>query len=71
MIVRDTPVHQMFRRGGVQGMFLCHSHVYDPPLVVRVDQLVRPLPLPVSGILLRPLPVHPGDETGDGNPEHE
>ena len=69
--MRDIPVHQMLGSARLQGMFLGNSHVDDPPLVVRVDQLVRPLPLPVGGILLGPLPVHPGDEAGDWDPEYQ
>ena len=37
--------------------------------VHQVLELVRPLP--VRGVLLRPLPVDPGDEAGDGDPEDQ
>ena len=61
----------MLGSGRVQTVLLRDPHVDDPPLVVGVDELVRPLPLPVRGVLLRPLPVDPGDEAGDGDPEDQ
>ena len=71
MIVSHCPVDQMLRRARVQAVLLRHPHVNDPPLVVGMDQLVSPLPLPVRGVLLRPLAVYPADQAGDGDPEYQ
>ena len=71
MIVLNISVHEMFRCARLQGMFLSYSHVNNPPLVVRVNQFISPLPLPVCSILLGSLPVYPGDEAGDGDPEYQ
>ena len=43
----------------------------DPSAVGRVDELVRPLPLPLVLVPLRPLPVDVRDEAGERHPEHE
>ena len=61
----------MFRCSRLQGMFLSYSHVNNSPLIVRVNQLVSSLPLPVCSVLLCSLPVYPGDEAGDGDPEYQ
>ena len=61
----------MFRCAWLQGMFLGYSHVNNSPFIVRMNQLVRSLPLPVCCVLLGPLPVYPGDEAGDGDPEYQ
>ena len=71
MVVRHRSVAQVLGGGGVQAVLLGHPHVDDPPLVVGVDELVRPLPLPVGGVLLCPLPVNPADEARDGHPEDQ
>ena len=61
----------MFRCAWLQGMFLGYSHVNNSPFIVRMNQLVRSLPLPVCCVLLGSLPVYPGDEAGDGDPEYQ
>ena len=61
----------MFWGAGLQGMFLSYSHVNNPPLIVRMNQLIGSLPLPVGSVLLGSLPVYPGDEAGDGDPEYQ
>ena len=71
VVVLARPVHQVLWGCGVQVVFLRDPHVDDPPLVVGVDELVRPLPLPVRSVLLRPFPVDPADEAGDGHPEDQ
>ena len=71
MIVLNIPVHEMFWGAGLQGMFLSYSHVDYPPLIVRMNQLVCPLPLPVCSVLLGSFPVYPGDEARDRNPEYQ
>ena len=71
MVVLHRPVDQMLWGCRVQVVFLWNPHVDDPPLVVGMDQLVRPLPLPVGSVLLRSLPVNPADEAGDGHPEDQ
>ena len=50
---------------------LRHPHVDNAALVVRMDELVLPPPVPVLGVLLRPLPVHPADQAGDRHPEEQ
>ena len=71
MVVRHWPVDQVLRGGGVQAVFLGHPHVDNSPLVVGVNELVRPLPFPVGSVLLRSFPVNPADEARDGDPEDQ
>jgi len=43
----------------------------DPPLVAGMNELILSPPLPVGRRLIRPLPVHPADETGERHPEEQ
>ena len=43
----------------------------DSPSVGWVDELVRPLPLPLVLVALRPLAVHVGDQARQRDPEHQ
>ena len=71
MIVLNIPMNQMLRSCWIKTVFLGDSHVDNSSFIIWMNKFVRPLPFPVSGIILRPLPVNPTDKTGDRNPEDQ
>ena len=74
LVCDRVPVHQVrpvLWSHGVRGVPLWDAHVDDPSLVVRMDQLVLPPPLPVGCVLFCSFPVHPAHQARDRDPEEQ
>jgi len=74
MMCGSVPVYQVW--SVLRGYLLCcvafwNSHVNDSSLVVRMDQLVSPSPLPVSSVFFSSSSVYPANKTRDRDPEQE